>query len=161
MRHRQSGRRLDMNTSQRLALFRNMATSLFLHGSIRTTEARAKELRPFAEQLLSIGKRAPSAADLAALSGDALKQAQAKRVNAIRRLLQVLEDKGAVDKVMGEYADRFRTRPGGYTRIVKLARPRPGDNADMAIIQLVEALEAAPAARPTETPAAQEPAPAE
>jgi large subunit ribosomal protein L17 len=139
MRHRNTGRRLDMNSSQRDALFRNMATSLFLHGSIRTTTPRARELRRYAERLLSIGKRAPSVADLATLSGAELAQAQADRVAAIRRLTSVLQDSAAVEKVMGEYAERFRTRPGGYTRVVKLARKRPGDNADMAIVQLVEA----------------------
>lgn len=152
MRHRNTGRRLDMNSSQRDALFRNMATSLFLHGSIRTTTPRARELRRYAERLLSIGKRAPSVADLATLSGAELAQAQADRVAAIRRLSSVLQDSAAVEKVMGEYAERFRTRPGGYTRVVKLARKRPGDNADMAIVQLVEAYEApAAAGEPAET----------
>jgi large subunit ribosomal protein L17 len=147
MRHRHSGRKLDMNSSQRAALYRNMATSLFLHGSIRTTTPRARELRRFAERLLSIGKRAPSVADLATLTGVDLAQAQADRVAAIRRLAAVLQDAVAIEKVMGEYAERFRTRPGGYTRIVKLSRKRPGDHADMAIVQLVESYEAsAPAA---------------
>lgn len=149
MRHRHSGRRFDMDSSQRDALFRNMATSLFLHGSIRTTTPRARELRRFAERLLSIGKRAPSVADLAALSGPELAAAKADRVAAIRRLGAVLQDPVAIEKVMGEYAERFRTRPGGYTRIVKLSRKRPGDHADMAIVQLVEALETAEPAAPT------------
>jgi len=157
MRHRKAGRRFDMNSSQRDALFRNMATSLFLHGAIRTTTPRARELRRFAERLLSIGKRAPSVADLATLTGPELAAAQADRVSAIRRLAAVLQDPAAIEKVMGEYAERFRTRPGGYTRIVKLARKRPGDHADMAIVALVEALEAgeATSAPATEqTPAA-------
>src|SRR5262245_33520577 len=119
MRHRLSGRRLDMNGSQRKAMFRNMTTSLMVHGQIRTTEARAKELRRFAERLISIGKRAPSAADVEAATGDALARAKADRVAAIRRLKEWLLDDSAVEKVMGEYADRFRTRPGGYTRVVK------------------------------------------
>lgn len=139
MRHRKVGRKLDMNSSQRRALFRNMATSLMLHGSIRTTEARAKELRRFAERLISIGKRAPSEGDVASRSGDELARARADRVAAIRRLGEFLMDEEAIKKVMGEYAERFRTRPGGYTRVVKLSRPRPGDNAPMAVIQLVEA----------------------
>jgi large subunit ribosomal protein L17 len=145
-----------MNSSQRKALFRNMATSLFLHGSIRTTAPRARELRSYAEKLLSIGKRAPSVGDLATLTGPELSAAQADRVAAIRQLGAWLQDADAVEKVMNEYAERFRTRPGGYTRIVKLARKRPGDHADMAIVQLVEALEApsATAAPSAETPAA-------
>ena len=140
MRHRHTGRKLDMNSSQRKALYRNMATSLFLHGSIRTTTPRARELRAYAEKLLSIGKRAPSVADLATLTGPELAAAQADRVSAIRRLAETLQDSDAIEKVMGEYAERFRTRPDGYTRVVKLSRKRPGDHADMAIVQLVEAL---------------------
>lgn len=163
MRHRKTGRRLDMDSSQRKAMFRNMATSLMLHGQIRTTEARAKELRRFAERLISIGKRAPSKADLASASGDDLKRLTADRVAAIRHLSSYLQDESVVHKVVGEYADRFRTRPGGYTRVVKLARPRPGDNAPMAILQLVESYDpnrtVAEAAPATEAPAT-EPAPA-
>lgn len=147
MRHRKAGRRLDMNSSQRKAMYRNMATSLMLHGQIRTTEVRAKELRRVAERLISIGKRAPSAADVAAASGDAVAQAKADRVAAIRLLNQFLMSDEAIHLVMNEYAERFRTRPGGYTRVVKLARARPGDNSAMAVIQLVESLvPAAPAA---------------
>lgn len=151
MRHRQIGRRLDMDAAQRRAMFRNMATSLMLHGQVRTTVARAKELRRFAERLITIGKRAPSQAALAALSGDELTTAKADRVAAYRRLAEFLMDDGAVSRVMTEYSDRFRTRPGGYTRIVKLSRRRPGDNAPMAVLQLVEAFapaaaESAPAA---------------
>ena len=142
MRHRHSGRRLDMNSSQRKSLFRNMATSLVLHGQVRTTEARAKELRMFAERLITIGKRAPSVAALATLAGPELAEAKANRVSASRRLAAVLETDEAVTKVMTEIADRFRARPGGYTRVVKLSRPRPGDNAPMAVLQLVEPYEA-------------------
>lgn len=141
MRHRQSGRRLDMNSSQRKALFRNMATSLVEVGQVRTTLARAKELRMFAERLITIGKRAPSVASLSTLEGSDLVTAKANRVSASRRLAEVLETDDAVRKVMTDLADRFRTRPGGYTRIVKLSRRRPGDNAPMAVVQLVEALE--------------------
>jgi len=155
MRHRKSGRRLDMNSSQRKALYRNMATSLMLHGQVRTTETRAKELRRFAERLISIGKRAPSEADLAAASGDATAKVRADRVTAIRHLSEFLQSEEAIKKVMGEYAERFRTRPGGYTPVVKLARARPGDNAPMAIIQLVEAL--APTRPASEGAAAENP----
>jgi len=137
MRHRKAGRKFGMDSSARKAMFRNMVTSLMVHGSIRTTEAKAKELRRFADRVISIGKRAPSAADLDGLSGDELRQAKADRVAAIRRVKQWVHDEEGVESVMGEYADRFRTRPGGYTRVVKLSRRRPGDNAPMAIIQLV------------------------
>lgn len=136
MRHRNSGRRLSMDTSERTAMFRNMVTSLLLHGQIRTTEPRAKELRRFAEKVISIGKRAPS---LDGLDGDVLKLAKVKRVHAIRQARLWVNNDEALQKLFGEYKSRFATRPGGYTRIVKAGR-RPGDNADMAIIALVESL---------------------
>jgi len=146
MRHRKSGHKLSMDSSQRKALYRNMVTSLFLYGQIRTTETRAKELRRVAERLLSIGKRAPSAASLAALKGAELTKATGDRVAAFRRIREWVENDEALGKVMGEYADRFRSRPGGYTRVLKLGSPRPGDKAPMAVIQLVEAYEHAGAA---------------
>jgi large subunit ribosomal protein L17 len=121
-------------------MFRNMVTSLLLHGQIRTTEPRAKELRRFAERVISIGKRAPS---LDGLEGEALEKARATRVHAIRRAKLWVHDDEAMGKLFGEYAARFSARPGGYTRIVRAAR-RPGDNARMAIIQLVEAMGASP-----------------
>ncbi|MEM6925531.1 MAG: bL17 family ribosomal protein [Myxococcota bacterium] len=137
MRHRKGGRKLGMDSSARKAMFRNMVTSLMVHGQIRTTVARAKELRRHAERLITISKRAPSLADLEGLEGDDLARAKAHRVAAIRRIRQVVMDGDVVQRIMGDYADRFRTRPGGYTRVVKLSRPRPGDNARMAVIQLV------------------------
>jgi len=140
MRHRKSGHKLSMDSSERKAMYRNMVTSLLLHGQIKTTEIRAKDLRKYVERILSIGKRAPSAADLAALQGDELQKATARRVAAFRRVGAWVQSDDAVAKVMGEYADRFRSRPGGYTRVVKIGRPRGGDNASMAVIQLVEAL---------------------
>ncbi|MEO0605382.1 MAG: bL17 family ribosomal protein [Myxococcota bacterium] len=141
-----------MDSSARKAMFRNMVTSLMLHGQIRTTVARAKELRRHAERLITISKRAPSLADLEGLQGDDLARAKAHRVAAIRRIRQVVMDGDVVQRIMGDYADRFRTRPGGYTRVVKLSRPRPGDNARMAVIQLVnEAYD--PKAEKTEVPA--------
>jgi large subunit ribosomal protein L17 len=140
MRHRKSGHKLSMDSSERKAMYRNMVTSLLLHGQIKTTEIRAKDLRKYVERVLSIGKRAPSAADLAALQGDELQKATARRVAAFRRLGAWVQSDEAIAKVMGEYAERFRSRPGGYTRVVKVGRPRGGDNASMAVIQLVEAM---------------------
>jgi len=110
-----------------------MVTSLMLHGQIRTTEARAKELRRFAERVITLGKRAPATDGL---SGDALKNARAARVAAIRRARLWINNDEALGKVFGEYADRFQARPGGYTRVLKLGR-RAGDNAPMAVISLV------------------------
>ena len=130
-------------------MFRNMVTSLVLHGQIKTTEARAKELRRHAERLISIGKRAPQAVTLEQLSGAELERAKAQRVTAIRRIRRVVHSDDAVRLLMGEYADRYRERPGGYTRVLKLGRPRPGDNARMAVIALVtESLEEKAKAQP-------------
>ena len=85
MRHRKAGRKLGMDASARKAMFRNMVTSLMIHEQIRTTEARAKELRKYAERVISLGKRAPTETDLNGLKGGKLQEAKAKRVHAIRR----------------------------------------------------------------------------
>ena len=121
-------------------MFRNMVTSLMLHGQIRTTEHRAKELRRYADRVITISKRAPSATDLDGLDGDELQRATARRVHAMRRARLWVNNDEALQKVFGEYRERFLTRPGGYTRVIK-AGFRPGDNARMAIIQLVETWE--------------------
>lgn len=134
MRHRKSGRKLGRNSSARKAMFRNMVTSLMLHGQIRTTEHKAKELRRHAERIITLGKSAPA---LDGLADDDLAAAKAKRVHLIRRARIVVNNDDAIDKVFGEYASRFATRAGGYTRVVK-AGIRGGDNASMAIVQLVE-----------------------
>lgn len=144
MRHRKSGRKLNMDSSARKAMFRNMVTSLMLHGQIRTTEARAKELRRYAERVISMGKRAPTPDSIESLEGDQRQQAQARRVYAIRQARNWVNHDEALARVFGEYAERFRARPGGYTRVVKMGR-RDGDNAPMAVIQLVESLDAAAA----------------
>ncbi len=136
MRHRKAGRKFGRNSASRKAMFRNMVTSLLRHEQIRTTEAKAKELRSYAEKVITLGRRAPSLADLDGLSGEALDAAKAKRVHAIRRARRWVNDADVIDRIFGEYATRYANRPGGYTRVVK-AGARPGDNADMAIIQLV------------------------
>ena len=134
MRHRKSGRKLGRNSSARKAMFRNMVTSLMLHGQIRTTEHKAKELRRHADRIITLGKRAPS---LDGLADEDLASAKAKRVHLIRRARVVVNSDDAIDKVFGEYAERFAARAGGYTRVVK-AGIRGGDSASMAIVQLVE-----------------------
>lgn len=141
MRHRKAGRKFNMDSSARKAMFRNMVTSLLLHGQIRTTTERAKELRGYAERLITIGKRAPSSTDIDGLSGDDAQGARARRVHAIRQARLWVNNDEAMGKLFGEYSERFATRPGGYTRVVK-AGVRPGDNANMAVIQLVEAMDA-------------------
>lgn len=136
MRHRKAGRKFGMDASQRKAMLRNMVTSLMVHGQIRTTTARAKELRGLAERMITLGKRAPSEGALTDMSGDALRAARADRVAAIRRAKRWVHDDAAIKKIFGEYAERFRARPGGYTRVVKIGL-RAGDKADMAVISLV------------------------
>ncbi len=136
MRHRKGGRKLGMDSSARKAMFRNMVTSLMLHGSIKTTTARAKELRRFAEKVITVAKNAPNGDALAGLEGDELAAAKASRVHAIRRARLWINNDEAMDKLFGDYAGRFADRAGGYTRVIK-AGIRAGDNADMAIIELV------------------------
>jgi large subunit ribosomal protein L17 len=116
-------------------MYRNMVTSLMLHGRIKTTEAKAKELRSIADKVITMGKRVPLSS-LEGLKGDELAAAKAKRLHNIRRAANYVHDKGALTKVFEEYAERFKERPGGYTRIYKLGF-RPGDNAPMALIELV------------------------
>jgi large subunit ribosomal protein L17 len=119
MRHRRVGRKLGRDASHRRALFSNMANSLFEHGRIRTTEAKAKELRPIAERLVTLARKDP---------GD---------VAAQRHAVAYLRSKDAVHTLFHRVGPRFVDRPGGYTRIVKLG-PRPGDSAPMAYIEFVD-----------------------
>ncbi len=135
MRHMKSGRRLGRDSSHRKAMFRNMVTSLMLHGRIKTTEAKAKELRRIADRVITMGKRVPPSA-LEGLSGDELAAATAKRVHNIRRARRLVHDRDALHMVFHDYAERFKERPGGYTRIMK-AGYRAGDAAPMAVIELV------------------------
>jgi len=115
------GPRLGGGPAHERLMLANLATALFEHGRITTTEAKAKRLRPLAERLITFAKRG----DLAAR----------------RRVLTVVRDKGVVHELFTEIGPRFENRPGGYTRIVKVG-PRKGDNAPMAIIELVEAMTA-------------------
>ena len=116
MRHRRRGRRLSRTSQHRRATLRNMATSLFQHDGIETTVAKAKELRPFAERLITLARR-----------GD---------LHARRQVERHIRDRGVSGKLFGELGPRFAGRPGGYTRIVKLGH-RVGDGAEMARIELV------------------------
>ncbi|MCB9777362.1 MAG: 50S ribosomal protein L17 [Alphaproteobacteria bacterium] len=135
MRHLKAGRKLGRNSSHRKAMYRNMVTSLMVHGRIRTTEAKAKELRRYAERVITLGKRvAPST--LEGLSGEELEAAKAKRLHNIRQARKWVNDKAALQAVFNEYAERFKDRPGGYTRMYKVGF-RPGDNAPMVIIELI------------------------
>ena len=117
MRHRNSGRQLSRNSSHRHAMLRNMATSLLRHETIRTTVPKAKELRRVVEPLITLAKV------------DSL----AKRRLAYSRL----RDETVVEKLFADLGPRFKARAGGYTRILKM-EPRPGDSADIALMQLVD-----------------------
>ncbi len=118
MRHRNSGRQLSRNASHRHAMLRNMAASLLRHETIRTTVPKAKELRRVVEPLITLAKI------------DSL----GKRRLAFSRL----RDEAVVEKLFADLGPRFKSRAGGYTRILKM-EPRPGDSADMALMQLVDA----------------------
>jgi large subunit ribosomal protein L17 len=122
------GARLGGSPAHERLLLANLATALFEHGSITTTEAKAKRLRPLAERLITHAKR-----------GD---------LHARRRVLAVIRDKGVVHELFAEIGPRYATRPGGYTRITKIG-PRKGDNAPMAVIELVEPLSEAVVAEAT------------
>jgi len=126
-----------MDSSQRNALLRNLVTSLMQHGRIRVTEARAKELRKVADRIITLSKKV-TPDTLGTLEGADLVAAQARRVHAIRQARLWIEDRDVLQKVFSEYSSRFATRPGGYTRILKLGT-RPGDQAKMVLIELVEA----------------------
>jgi large subunit ribosomal protein L17 len=146
------GARLGSGPAHQKLILSNLATSLFEHGRITTTEAKARVLRPYAERLITKAKK-----------GD---------LHNRRQVLRVIRDKGVVHALFEEIAPRYAERPGGYTRITKLG-PRKGDNAPMAVIELVteeyvakpkaRKEQAAPAATPAEdtAPAAENEAPAE
>jgi large subunit ribosomal protein L17 len=116
MRHRAKGRQLSRTSSHRRALLNNMATSLFEHGRVVTTEAKAKELRPFAEKLITLARR-----------GD---------LHARRLVERKIKDRETLSRLFSEIGPRFAARPGGYTRILKLGH-RDGDGADIARIELL------------------------
>jgi large subunit ribosomal protein L17 len=117
VRHRKRGRQLGRNSKHRLALFRNLVTSLLEHERIETTEAKAKELRGITDRLITLGKEGT--------------------LHARRGALRVLRTKQTVQKLFDDVAKRFPARHGGYTRIIK-TRQRPGDAAKLVAIELVE-----------------------
>jgi len=116
MRHQAKGRQLSRTSTHKRAMLNNMVTSLFAHGRIQTTEAKAKELRPLAEKLITLARR-----------GD---------LHARRQVERRVRDRLVSGRLFGEIGPRFAGRPGGYTRIVKLGH-RSGDGAEMARIELL------------------------
>ena len=117
MRHRNANRKLSRSPSHRRAMLRNLVTSLLEHEEVRTTTAKAKEVRRVAERMITLGKRGTLASR--------------------RRALETIRSKEVAKKLFDTLAPRYGERPGGYTRIYKLG-PRHGDNAEMSLIQLVD-----------------------
>jgi large subunit ribosomal protein L17 len=116
MRHQQTSRRFDMPSAQRMAMFRNLTTDVLKHGYVRTTEARAKEVRHFVEHMVTLGK-----------SGT---------VHSRRQALAFVYDKHVVEDLFDEIAPKYQERAGGYTRLIHLGQ-RQGDAARMARLELV------------------------
>jgi large subunit ribosomal protein L17 len=125
MRHRKSGRKLGVTASHRKALIAALSTALLKHKKIRTTVAKAKETRMFVEKMITRARRAHGVED------------KAKNVHARRMVARTIKDKDVVRELFGDIAEKLATRPGGYTRIVKLGR-RQGDGAEVAILELVD-----------------------
>ncbi|HEY8210340.1 MAG TPA: 50S ribosomal protein L17 [Myxococcaceae bacterium] len=121
MRHKKGQRKLQRTTSHRLAMLSNMVTSLLEHERIKTTIPKAKEARPLAERIITLGKRGGLA--------------------NVRLAARTVRNKTVLSKVFGELAERFKERPGGYTRIIRTSYRR-GDAAQMAILELVDRAEA-------------------
>jgi large subunit ribosomal protein L17 len=117
MRHHRSGKKLGRDASHRRALYANLASALIEHGRIRTTEAKAKAVKPIAEQMITLARR-----------GD---------VHARRQALAYLRSQDVVHKLFSDVAPRFAERPGGYSRIIKIG-PRQGDAAEMVYLELVD-----------------------
>ncbi len=124
MRHKVAGVKLGRSKDQRKSLRRNLIKDLFAHGRIRTTRAKAEAVRGQAERLITLAKRGIQASEI--------QQVHARRLAAAR-----LGDADSVKKLFDDIAPRFENRPGGYTRMVKLA-PRQGDAAEQVILELVE-----------------------
>jgi len=122
MKHRVVGRRLDRTTEHRTAMLRNLVTSLLDHEKIKTTTPKAKELKRFADKIITLGKKGT---------------AHARRVAA-----RDVRDVAMLEKLFGDVAERFKARPGGYTRIIRVGN-RVGDNASMSFIELVDRKKAA------------------
>ena len=118
MRHNVAGKRMQRNTAHRAALRRNFTVSLIQHERVETTLAKAKALRPFVEKMITLGKK--------------------KDLHRVRRAISFLQDKDAVKKLFDVLGPRYATRPGGYTRIMRLPGYRVGDGGTKAILELVD-----------------------
>jgi large subunit ribosomal protein L17 len=134
VRHHRAGKKLGRDSSHRKALYANLTSALIEHGRIQTTEAKAKAVRPIAEKMITLGRRGG--------------------IHARRQALAYLRSQEVVHTLFSEIGPRFRDRPGGYLRVVKLG-PRQGDAAPMAYLELVDHV---PRARPTVPAPSAEPA---
>jgi len=126
MRHRKHNHQLGVKSAHRVSLVANLSCSLIEHGRIKTTLAKARALRPAIEKIITLAKKAQSTDDAA------------RKIHFRRLAIARLRNKKAVSKLFDELVDQFVNRNGGYTRIYKLALPRLGDAADMALIEFVE-----------------------
>jgi large subunit ribosomal protein L17 len=126
MRHQRSGKKLGRDSAHRKALYANLTASLIEHGRIRTTETKAKAVRPIVEKMITLGRDGS--------------------IHARRQALAYLRTQEVVHKLFSEVGPRFSDRPGGYTRVVKLG-PRQGDSAPMAYLELVDYVPAGPLER--------------
>jgi len=123
MRHRARAGKLGRNSAHRRAMYRNLVTSLLDHERVETTDAKAKEVRRLADRMITLGKRGT--------------------LHARRRALRVLRDRAVAAKVFDELAERYRERPGGYTRVIK-SRIRVGDAAPLSLVELVDGAPSGP-----------------
>jgi large subunit ribosomal protein L17 len=130
VRHHRNGKKLGRDASHRKALYSNLAGALIEHGRIKTTEAKAKAVKPLAEEMITLGRR-----------GD---------LHARRQALAFLRSQDVVHTLFAEVAPRFADRPGGYSRIVKIG-PRYGDSAQMVFLELVDYVPVPPSAPPAAT----------
>ena len=140
MRHHRSGKKLGRDSAHRKALYSNLAGALIEHGRIKTTAAKAKEVKPIVEQMITLGRRGG--------------------VHARRQALAYLRSQDVVYKLFSDVGPRFADRPGGYTRIIRIG-PRPGDAAEMVYLELVDFLPEPPAERPARRARQEEPVEAE
>jgi large subunit ribosomal protein L17 len=140
VRHRRSGRKLGRDASHRKALYSNLAGALFEHGRIKTTAAKAKEVKPIAEQMITLARRGG--------------------VHARRQALAYLRSQDVVYKLFSDVGPRFADRPGGYCRIIRIG-PRQGDAAEMVYLELVDFVPDATFAPAPRAPREEEPEPVE
>jgi large subunit ribosomal protein L17 len=132
MRHRKRKGKLKVSSSHSRAMRRNLVASLFEHGQVTTTVAKAKAFRPFAEKLITLARRGNARKD------DGTAEGRAAHLHAVRRAAQLLPYKPAVRRLFDQVAPATAERAGGYTRILRLATSRVGDNAPLAMLMLVD-----------------------